>query len=246
MKTRILLATTALLAVTTAQPAMADGRSVMFVKGMATSIAAHCPNFPLDKNLMRSTKRISGVHTGAQADFSDGVKYINDILSTGEGPIEEPVTCMNICSIRPGTCYFIKKDAEPVRSSITPLAVTAAQAGQPKMLPELLGYWCYQGGENILKNSAFYAHAVHGDCPPNSGGGGEDLIIRSNGYIAPEGQAGTPFSSMELTCGLTSFVRNRYADYTIDFKCSKNSTVRWLLKFIAPDQAVITFTHSDR
>ena len=69
------------------------------------------------------------------------------------------------------------------------------------------------------------------------------MIIQPNGYLATEAAAVDP--TIKQTCRLTSFVRNRYADYTIDFKCFKNSTERWLLKVIAPDQIVITYSHSD-
>jgi hypothetical protein len=79
-----------------ATSAHADARSTLFLKGVASSIAAHCPKLPLDKELMRTTKHISGVGTGTRSDYAEGVRYIDDILESGEGD------CDN-------TCYFIRE-----------------------------------------------------------------------------------------------------------------------------------------
>jgi hypothetical protein len=95
------------VATTIATAAHADGRSVLFLKGVAASIAAHCPKLPLDKDLMRTTKRISGNPVGTRADYADGVKYIDTVLETGEE------NCESVCGIRPGTCFFIKEGPPP-------------------------------------------------------------------------------------------------------------------------------------
>src|SRR5262245_39011027 len=86
--------------------ACADGRSVWFLKGMASSIAAHCPALPLDKKLVAKTKHLAGNPMGTQRDFREGFAYIIDILKSGEGPSGEPTDCENICDIRVGTCFF--------------------------------------------------------------------------------------------------------------------------------------------
>jgi hypothetical protein len=81
--------------------AYADGRSVMFVKGMAYGIAEQCPKLQVDSAAVHMTDHISGNRTGDIYDFMDGKMFTSGLLKHGE------VTCDSVCSIRPGTCYFV-------------------------------------------------------------------------------------------------------------------------------------------
>jgi hypothetical protein len=85
--------------------AKADARTIMFLKGVAKSIAAHCPDRPLDTELVRTTKRLPGSPAGTQADFVEGLKSFDGMFKSGE-------KCESICGFRPGTCYFIKQESD--------------------------------------------------------------------------------------------------------------------------------------
>ena len=91
------------LSTMTSVVAHADGRSVMFLKGVAYGVARECPKLPVDADAIRSTKRISGNAPGDFFDFMDGMTYAARLLKRGEE------TCDSICGVRPGTCEFVKE-----------------------------------------------------------------------------------------------------------------------------------------
>lgn len=84
-------------------PASADGRSVMFLKGVAYGIAQECPAMQVDGDAVRKIKHVEGNRSGNSHDFKDGVTYASQLLKRKEQ------SCDTICSIRPGTCYFVKE-----------------------------------------------------------------------------------------------------------------------------------------
>ena len=97
-------------------PAMADGRTVAFVKGMAYGISAHCPNLPVDKSEVSRTKHIPGIRDGDVNEFISGMSYTSELLKTHSDACysddNSGCSCENICSLRPGTCYFVKEQAK--------------------------------------------------------------------------------------------------------------------------------------
>jgi hypothetical protein len=123
-------------------------------------------------------------------------------------------------------------------------AATHVQAEEVMLPPAMLGYWCYQGNLPNAADSAVYDRAMGKDsrswrCKSPSGGG-EDLVIWPNGYTAAEVAASYGTDLDSLTCRLIRASVDRYAVYTVDYKCS-NGPERWLLRLIAPDRLVITF-----
>ena len=83
--------------------ANADGRTVMFLKGIAYGIAQECSNMQVDEEAVRKTKRLAGNAAGDLYDFMDGMIYTSRLLRNKEQ------SCDTICGIRPGTCYFVKE-----------------------------------------------------------------------------------------------------------------------------------------
>ena len=97
---KIIIVLTCMLLATHA--ANADGRTVMFLKGVAYGIANQCPDLQVDTEAVRKTKVIAGNRPGDFYDFMDGMIYTSKLIKSKEQ------TCDNICGIRPGTCYFVK------------------------------------------------------------------------------------------------------------------------------------------
>jgi hypothetical protein len=85
-----------------ANGAHADGRTVMFVKGIAYGIAEHCPDLQVDAQAVRKTTSVPGSRPGDFYDFMDGMIYISGLLTS------QQESCRSVCDIRPGTCYFVK------------------------------------------------------------------------------------------------------------------------------------------
>jgi hypothetical protein len=96
-----------------APAAWADGRTVAYLQGVAFGIAANCPSLPLDvKAIALAKKGIEGIRQGSASDFAVGAFQFHSLLngeSNGECRDDGPCTCENVCSFRPGTCYFIKE-----------------------------------------------------------------------------------------------------------------------------------------
>jgi hypothetical protein len=100
---KLLLAATALLLTT---PAHADGRSLMYLKGVAYAIQAKCPQMKVNHD----PKIDRGMRRGDLKEFADGAMLIADVW--GHEMIasdDEDVNCHNVCSIRSNTCYFVKE-----------------------------------------------------------------------------------------------------------------------------------------
>jgi hypothetical protein len=114
--------------------AHADARTILFLKGVASSIASHCPHLPLDKELMRTTKRVPGTAAGTRADYAEGVKYIDGMLEAGQED------CKSVCGIRPGTCFFIIESPPQGRVASPEGAATAKDF--IKYPAEMQGAWC--------------------------------------------------------------------------------------------------------
>lgn len=94
-----------------ASTANADGRSVAYLQGAAFGIAANCPSLHLDVGAIGSKNRGLGIRQGTHTDFAMGAFQFHDLLnggSDGECRDAGPCTCANVCSFRPGTCYFLK------------------------------------------------------------------------------------------------------------------------------------------
>ncbi len=93
--------------------AVADGRTVAYLQGVAFGIAANCPDLPLDVKAIALAKRgVEGIRQGNATDFAMGAFQFHNLLnggSDGECGDKGPCTCKNVCSFRPGTCYFLKE-----------------------------------------------------------------------------------------------------------------------------------------
>jgi len=79
-----------------------DARTAMFLKGVAYGIVQECPSMQVDAEAVRRTKGITGVAQGDFYDFMDGMILTSTLLKAKEQ------SCESICSIRAGTCYFMK------------------------------------------------------------------------------------------------------------------------------------------
>jgi hypothetical protein len=92
--------------------AWADGRTLAYLQGVAFGIAANCPNLPLDAKAIALAKRgVEGIRQGNASDFAMGAFQFHSLLNGGsDGECDGgPCTCKNVCSFRPGTCYFVKE-----------------------------------------------------------------------------------------------------------------------------------------
>lgn len=193
-------------------------------------------------------------HPGAaQAQFVSGARqncYVNDPTGTPLNVRTSPnghmvgtlsngtsVSLLDQTSDRDGRSwvYVGSPDLKPIGWVYREFLDCAAAAGsqvqakEVKLPPDLLGYWCYGGNIPDPENSAVYDHAVHDHCL-SGGGGGEDIIIRPNGYTSPEMQLSWGASPDALTCRMVHASVDRNGVYTIDFnKCPKNSTERCCL-----------------
>ena len=95
--------------------ASADGRTVAYLQGVAFGIAANCPSLPLDVKAIALAKRgVDGIWQGNAADFAAGAFQFHNLLNgRSDGECDAgPCTCKNVCSFRPGTCYFVKEKDE--------------------------------------------------------------------------------------------------------------------------------------
>ena len=86
--------------------ARADGRSLMFMRGVAYGIAQECPGLPVDSDGVRRKQRIPATREGDFYDFMDGMIFTSGMLRRREQ------TCATVCDIRPGTCYFVKEGGQ--------------------------------------------------------------------------------------------------------------------------------------
>jgi hypothetical protein len=94
-------------------PAWAEARTVAYLQGVAFGIAANCPRLRLDvKAIALAKKGIKGIAQGNPTDFAEGAFQFHRLLNeASSGQCDSgPCTCENICSFRPGTCYFIKEN----------------------------------------------------------------------------------------------------------------------------------------
>jgi hypothetical protein len=107
--------------------------------------------------------------------------------------------------------------------------IVPAFARAPRLPQNVVGDWCYFGGEVPgVKNAAVYA-----PCKEHvSGGGCEDVTLRPNGF-------GSCADDARGECRVTRTKQTIYG-LEVDYRCLKG-TEHHLLNLLSPDRLMITW-----